>query len=53
MTIDVSGIAYAIRSDSAQSPHPIKLSHAQQCVAAALGYKSLASLQASDDAGGD
>ena len=50
MTIDVSGIAYAIRSDSAQSPHPIKLSHAQQCVAAALGYKSLASLQASDDA---
>ena len=51
MTIDVSGIAYAIRSDSAQSPHPIKLSHAQQCVAAALGYKSLASLQASDDAG--
>lgn len=51
MTIDVSGLAYAIRSDSAQSPHPIKLSHAQQCVAAALGYKSLASLQASDDAG--
>lgn len=51
MTIDVSGIAYAIRSDSAQSPHPIKLSHAQQCVAAALGYRSLASLQASNDAG--
>lgn len=51
MTIDVSGIAYAIRSDSAQSPHPIKLSHAQQCVAAALGHKSLASLQASTDAG--
>lgn len=51
MTIDISGIAYAIRSDNAQSPHPIKLSHAQQCVAAALGYKSLASLQASEDAG--
>jgi uncharacterized protein YozE (UPF0346 family) len=51
MTIDISGIAYAIRSDSAQSPHPIKLSHAQQCVAASLGHKSLASLQASGDAG--
>lgn len=51
MTIDISGIAFAIRSDSAQSPHPIKLSHAQQCVAAALGYKSLAALQASGDDG--
>lgn len=51
MTIDISGIAFALRSDTAQSPHPLKLSHAQQCIAAALGYKSLAALQASDDPG--
>lgn len=48
MRIDVSAISFAIRSQTAASPHPIKLSHAQQCVAAALGYNSLASLQASD-----
>ncbi|MDE2604363.1 MAG: hypothetical protein KGL68_00420 [Burkholderiales bacterium] len=51
MTIDISGIAFALRSGTAQSPHPLKLSHAQQCIAAALGYKSLAALQASDDPG--
>lgn len=49
--IDISGIAFAIRSDSAQSPTPLKLSQAQQCVAAALGYKTLAALQASGDDG--
>jgi hypothetical protein len=49
MRIDLSAIAYAIRTHSAQSLRPIKLSHAQQCVAAALGHRSLASLQASDD----
>ena len=38
MTIDISGIAFALRSDTAQSPHPLKLSHAQQCIAAALGW---------------
>jgi hypothetical protein len=51
MTIDISGLAFALRSDTAQSPHPLKLSHAQQCIAAALGYKSLAALQASGDIG--
>ncbi|MBI2768356.1 MAG: hypothetical protein HYX47_01930 [Burkholderiales bacterium] len=51
MRVDVSAISFAIRSQTAATPHPIKLSHAQQCVAAALGHNSLASLQASQDAG--
>jgi uncharacterized protein YozE (UPF0346 family) len=49
MSIDISRLAFAIRTDSAQSPHPIKLSQAQQCIAAALSFQSLAALQASDD----
>lgn len=49
MTIDISGLAYALRTESALTLHPIKLSHAQQCVAAALGYRTLAAFQASDD----
>jgi len=49
MAIDTSSVAYAI------THHPlvtgrIKHGHAQQCLAAALGYKSLAALQASPDA---
>lgn len=51
MSIDISGIAFAIRAASAASPQPIKLSQAQQCTAAALGYKSLAALQAAGDTG--
>jgi uncharacterized protein YozE (UPF0346 family) len=50
MNIDFSGIAYAIRSNTAASATPIKLSQAQQCTAAALGYNSLAAWQASRDA---
>src|SRR5450830_503991 len=46
MFLDISSIAFAIRS-AAKSSHPIKLSQAQQCSAAALGYKSLAAFQAS------
>lgn len=49
MNIDISGIAYAIRSNTAASDLPIKLSQAQQCTAAALGYKTLAAWQASSD----
>lgn len=43
----ISEIAYAVRTASQTSANPIKLSHAQQLVAAALGYKSLAAFQAS------
>lgn len=43
----ISDVAYAVRSASQSSASPIKLSHAQQLVAAALGYKSLAAFQAS------
>jgi hypothetical protein len=49
MNIDISSIAYAIRSNTAASTLPVKLSQAQQCIAAALGYKSLAAWQASSD----
>lgn len=43
----ISEVAYAVRTASQSSANPIKLSHAQQLVAAALGYKSLAAFQAS------
>ncbi|RQO69210.1 hypothetical protein DBR44_13185 [Aquitalea sp. FJL05] len=43
----ISEIAYALRTASHATASPIKLSHAQQLVAAALGYKSLAAFQAS------
>ena len=43
----ISDIAYSVRTVSQSSANPIKLSHAQQLVAAALGYKSLAAFQAS------
>lgn len=49
MSNDIFGIAYAMRAASAQSLVPLKLSHAQQCVAAALGYGTLAAYQASPD----
>lgn len=44
---NISAISFAVRSASSTSANPIKLSHAQQLVAAALGYKSLAAFQAS------
>jgi uncharacterized protein YozE (UPF0346 family) len=49
MAIDISSIAFAITHDPKVSTR-IKHGHAQQCLAAALGYKSLAALQASPDA---
>lgn len=44
---NISAISFAVRTASNASAHPIKLSHAQQLVVAALGYKSLAAFQAS------
>lgn len=49
MSIDISSLAFAVRTASAQSPHPLTLSQAQQCVAASLGFKTLASFQASGE----
>jgi len=46
MTLDVSSIAYAVRTRSAGTSSPLTLGHAQQCVAAALGFRTLTSLQA-------
>jgi hypothetical protein len=46
---NLSAIAYAIRTASKTSGIPLKLSHIQQLVAAALGHKSLASYQAADE----
>lgn len=45
--VTISCIAYAVRTASNSTSHPIKLSQAQQLVAAAFGYKSLAAYQAS------
>lgn len=45
--VTISSIAYALRTASASTSNPIKLSQAQQLVAAAFGYKSLAAYQAS------
>lgn len=47
--VTISAIAYAVRTASESTPHPIKLSQAQQLVAAAFGYKSLAAYQASKE----
>lgn len=49
MSIDISSLAFAVRTASALSPHPLTLSQAQQCVAAALSFKTLASFQASGE----
>ena len=48
MSTDILTLAYSLRVASASSSHPVKLSHAQQFVAAALGYGSLAAYQAAD-----
>lgn len=45
--VGISSISYAVSAASRSSTAPIMLSHAQQLVAAALGYKSLAAFQAS------
>lgn len=44
--VTISCIAYAVRTASNSTTNPVKLNHAQQLVAAALGYKSLAAYQA-------
>ena len=46
MSIDISRVARAVSDLSVGSNIPLKLSHAQQCVAAAFGFKSLAAYQA-------
>lgn len=51
--VGISALAYAVRVRSASLPKPFILSHAQQLVAAALGYKSLAAYQASQEESSD
>lgn len=46
MSIDISRVARAVCDLSVGSKFPLKLSHAQQCVAAAFGFNSLAAYQA-------
>lgn len=46
MSIDISRVARAVCDLSIGSNVPLKLSHAQQCVAAAFGFNSLAAYQA-------
>lgn len=43
----ISDVAFAVRTASKSTANPIQLNHAQQLVAAALGYRSLAAFQAS------
>lgn len=45
----LSSLAYALRVQSQASATPIILGHAQQLIAAALGYNTLAAYQASPD----
>lgn len=55
MSLDISAIAYAIRIRLNQGrwaklgQPPIKLTHIQECIAAALGHNTLASLQQSQE----
>jgi len=53
MPVGISNIAHALRDYAASTPSPISLSHCQQLVAAALGYKSLASYQAAEKQGAE
>lgn len=46
MAIGISDLAYSIRSSSAATAVPVSLGHAHQLIAAALGYRTLASYQA-------
>lgn len=46
MPVGISSLAYAVRKASESTPQPLKHGHAQQLVAAALGYNSLAAYQA-------
>ena len=49
MSVSISNLAYSLRLASANSIHHIGLSHAQQLIAAALGYQSLAAYQANSE----
>lgn len=51
MTVGISSLAYAVRKASESTPQPLKHGHAQQLVAAALGYNTLAAHQAAVAAG--
>lgn len=53
MSVGISNIAHALRDYAASTSSPISLSHCQQLVAAALGYKSLASYQAAEKRGAE
>lgn len=46
MPVGISSLAYAVRKASESTPQPLKHGHAQQLVAAALGYNTLAAHQA-------
>lgn len=46
MSVGISSLAYAVRKASESTPQPLKHGHAQQLVAAALGYNTLAAHQA-------
>ncbi len=46
MSFDISRVSRAVSDLSVGSHAPLKLSHAQQCAAAAFGFKSLAAYQA-------
>jgi hypothetical protein len=53
MSVDVSSLAYALRKSSFTVGPELKHGHAQQLIAAALGYKSLAAYQAAVAAGAE
>ncbi|KAB7766080.1 hypothetical protein CEK69_16150 [Xanthomonas sp. LMG 12462] len=46
MSLGISDLAHSIRKNSAAAAVPVPLGHAQQLVAAALGYKTFAAYQA-------
>ena len=50
MSIKISDIVHSVRKSSTSLGAPVKLGHAQQLIAALLGYKSLASYQAAQGA---
>lgn len=50
MPVGISNLAYSIRFSSESSANPIGLGHAQQLVAAVLGYNSFAAFQAAQKA---
>lgn len=51
MNIGISDLAHSVRKNSAADAMPVSLGHAQQLVAAAMGYKTFASYQAAQAAG--